>query len=108
MSGPPVFPFPSRNFNWWRAAARRNPYGRIGDLFADLPKITDAADDEATIASANAAAAAYARLQDKELEPALRQATECALKRYCELDTLAMAMWWRLGALGVAGGRPKR
>jgi hypothetical protein len=77
-------------------------------MLADPPEIADADDDEVTIASGNTAAAACARLQDEELEPALRQAPECALKRYCELNTLAMAMWWRRGALGEARRRPMR
>ena len=39
-----------------------------------------------------AAMAAYALLQSDDLSPAHRRATEQALLRYCELDTLAMAM----------------
>ncbi|WP_270935952.1 DUF2779 domain-containing protein [Falsiroseomonas oryzae] len=87
---------PSRNFRsfaWWREedGGAADPYDLLGDMFADLPEIADD-DDEATIASGGAAAAAYARLQDEELKPATRDAIERALKRYCELDTLAMAM----------------
>ena len=36
--------------------------------------------------------AAYARLQFQSVEVEERRAIETALKRYCELDTLAMVM----------------
>ena len=39
-----------------------------------------------------AAMAAYARLQFEDLSAVQRRAIEAALRRYCELDTLAMVM----------------
>ena len=41
-----------------------------------------------------AAMVAYARLQFEDVTSDERQATEQALLRYCELDTLAMVMIW--------------
>ena len=88
---------PSRNFRgvaWWQAdsAGVVDPYSILGHVCPDLPEISDTDEDEAVIASGGVAAAAYARLQHEELEPATRAAIQLALKRYCELDTLAMAM----------------
>jgi hypothetical protein len=107
---------PSRNFlnfAWWQAAGGSvaDPYGFLGDICADLPEIADSDDDKVAIASGGAASAAYARLQAEDLEPRLRQAIESALKRYCEIDTLAMAMvveawrdWSKLSVPRELGG----
>jgi hypothetical protein len=87
---------PSRNFThfqWWRGTESgvEDPYRLLGGICPDLPEITDA-NEEAAIASGGAAAAAYSRLQAEDLLPQERQQLERALKRYCELDTLAMVM----------------
>jgi hypothetical protein len=51
-------------------------------------------DDESTsiIAEGGAAAIAYARLQYEDMVPEERLKIKESLLRYCELDTLAMAM----------------
>lgn len=87
---------PSRNFTnfqWWRDGGNgpEDPYRMLGAICPDLPEIADS-NEEAAIASGGAAAAAYARLQAEDLSPKGQQELQRALKRYCELDTLAMVM----------------
>ena len=94
---------PSLNFPagwvWWReeGGAVRDPYTLLGQLLTDpvLDATTRAAeDDEATdfVANGGAAMLAYAELQQPDLPIEERQRIEGQLKRYCELDTLAMVM----------------
>ncbi len=49
-------------------------------------------DSGPTLAQGGAALYAYARLQFEDVTPEERKAWNQALLRYCELDTLAMAM----------------
>ena len=58
-----------------------------------LPDGVDVEDgDDSIIAEGGAAATAYARLQFEQMNAQTRERIESALLRYCELDTLAMAM----------------
>ena len=54
--------------------------------------VADPAHRASLVAEGGAAAAAYARLQFEGMSSEARQRIEDALLRYCELDTLAMAM----------------
>lgn len=90
----------SRNFTdqvWWQetGGAVVDPYRLLPPVFTDLPReLVDAleGDDDLEIAQGGAATTAYARLQFDDLVPKERSSIEAALLRYCELDTLAMAM----------------
>lgn len=82
---------------WWqqRDGVAVDPYKLLPPVFADLPTEALAAiesDDEMEIAQGGAATMAYARLQFDDLAQEERARIESALKRYCELDTLAMVM----------------
>lgn len=91
---------PSQNFvdqAWWMEAggAVVNPYQLLPPVFTDLPdeaiKALEAGDD-LEIAEGGAATTAYARLQFEDLADLERTSIETALRRYCELDTLAMVL----------------
>jgi hypothetical protein len=91
---------PSQNFvdqAWWMDAggAVLNPYQLLPPVFTDLPdeaiKALEA-DDDLEIAEGGAATTAYARLQFEDLADLERTSIETALRRYCELDTLAMVL----------------
>ena len=71
-----------------------DPYGRLKAMARDmLPEGVDVeAGDDSIIAEGGAAATAYARLQFEQMDPQTRERIKSALLRYCELDTLAMAM----------------
>ncbi len=93
--------YTSRNFQnhaWVRrdAAGRvKDPYQLLPPVFADRPQAQLERDDaEETLADGGAAMTAYARLQFSDVPESERQAIRQALLRYCELDTLAMAMVW--------------
>jgi hypothetical protein len=58
----------------------------------DAPILAKDDPDELAISNGGAATTAYTRLQFEEIEACLRQRICDALLRYCELDTLAMAM----------------
>jgi hypothetical protein len=60
------------------------------ELFRDNNSI--ASNEDAMIAEGGSAAMAYARLQSNKLSVTERKDIENALLRYCELDTLAMAI----------------
>jgi hypothetical protein len=60
-------------------------------VFEDL-EVTEVEEDETALNQGGAAIIAYARLQAEDISPEVRQAWERALLKYCELDTLAMAM----------------
>lgn len=84
---------------WWAAVNGRvlNPYDMLPSVFLDMTKAEVAglefdADLDMEIREGGAAMTAYARLQFEELEPKLRLHIENALRRYCEVDTLAMVM----------------
>ena len=71
-----------------------NPYDRLKAMARDmLPEGVDVeAGDDSIIAEGGAAATAYARLQFEQMDTLMRDRIKSALLRYCELDTLAMAM----------------
>ena len=71
-----------------------DPYGKLKSMARDmLPEGVDIeAGDDSIIAEGGAAATAYARLQFEQMDTQTRERIESALLRYCELDTLAMAM----------------
>lgn len=71
-----------------------DPYDRLKAMARDmLPEGVDVeAGDASIIAEGGAAATAYARLQFEQMDAQTRERIESALLRYCELDTLAMAM----------------
>ena len=71
-----------------------DPYGRLKAMARDmLPEGVDVeAGDDSIIAEGGAAATAYARLQFEQMDAQTRERIKSALLRYCELDTLAMAM----------------
>lgn len=79
-----------------------DPYELLRDLGAQLlgEEVRPGEDpDDLAISEGGAAATAYARLQFETLSSESRQRLECALLRYCELDTLAMVMvvqGWRM------------
>jgi hypothetical protein len=89
---------PSRNFQdmvWWT----QNERGQIVDPYKKLKSIdpmdpvTDVMDiHDLDIVGGGEAAMAYGRLQFETLNEAMRNALKAKLLRYCELDTLAMAM----------------
>lgn len=82
---------PSRNFNeiaWWQA----DQDGKPKDPYKILRDLTSQSTDSGGIAEGGEAAMAYGQLQDPDLCQKQRDAVEASLKRYCELDTLAMAM----------------
>ena len=73
----------------------RDPYKLLPPVFEDISneKLDDEEFDEfGDIQQGGAATIAYARLQFDEVAAAQRVKVEAALKRYCELDTLAMVM----------------
>ncbi len=84
---------------WWAAVKGQvlNPYDMLPPIFRDMT-VADVrclefdADPEMGIREGGAAMTAYARLQFEELDPELRLHIETALRRYCELDTLAMVL----------------
>lgn len=86
-----------RDWAWWRAENGRviDPYKLLPPVFIDLPRdVQDVLDlaQEMEISEGGAATTAYARLQFEEITDAERHSMEAALRRYCELDTLAMVM----------------
>jgi len=90
----------SKNFcdwSWWREENGKpvDPYRLLPPVFSDVPgelqeKLDNDTDMEIT--QGGAATTAYARLQFEDLPLAERSDIEAALRRYCELDTLAMVM----------------
>ena len=93
---------PSLNFRdwiWWREQDGRvaDPYALLGQLLPDagldrLAREEEADEASAFVANGGAAMVAYGELQRRDLPAAERSRLEGQLKRYCELDTLAMVM----------------
>ncbi|WP_298200356.1 DUF2779 domain-containing protein [Novosphingobium sp.] len=89
---------PSKNFQgmaWWSA----DECGLVQDPYKKLVSATDgewieieASEEDLDIAAGGEATIAYARLQFETLDEATRASLKAKLLRYCELDTLAMAM----------------
>lgn len=89
----------SRNFagpmTWWQVGPDGlpiDPYRLLPPVYTDLPVLPDEEDGGTTLSQGGAALMAYARLQFEDIGAERRQAWNQALLRYCELDTLAMAM----------------
>ena len=96
---------PSKNFpmsgsqgmTWWvpDSDGAKNPYDLLPPIFEDIDqKELDGGSEEEgdDIREGGAATTAYARMQFEDVPDTLRTATQKALLRYCELDTLAMVM----------------
>lgn len=93
---------PSRNFRdwaWWREEEGRvvDPYLLLGQLLADpeLDRVARAEEEDeasAFVANGGAAMVAYGELQRQDLPGRERERLGQQLRRYCELDTLAMVM----------------
>jgi hypothetical protein len=91
---------PSLNFSHWTWLTSEN--GTTVDPYTRLPPVFDGltAEDIATLdtlcdgelADGGAAMTAYSMLQFTEMSEVERRKVEQALLKYCELDTLAMAM----------------
>lgn len=88
------------------AWVKQDEAGEVIDPYRQLPKIFEncSADeidllfDEDELANGGAAMTAWAQMQFTEMSPQEREAIATALKKYCELDTLAMVMlyeYWR-------------
>jgi hypothetical protein len=82
---------------WWQIKDGKvvNPYELLPKVFEDfteeeLRELNENVEDE--INQGGAATTAYARLQFENLDNNVREKTEQALKKYCELDTFAMVM----------------
>jgi hypothetical protein len=76
----------------------QDPYTSLPPLFKDVDQdVLDRMDllyDEEDIREGGSASVAYARMQFTEMGDQEREEIKNALLRYCELDTLAMAMIW--------------
>jgi hypothetical protein len=88
----------SKNFHepmtWWQADENGlpiDPYRLLPPVFSDL-SLEDSDEDSTLLNQGGAAIMAYARLQFEDISDTERQSWERALLKYCELDTLAMAM----------------
>jgi hypothetical protein len=108
LYGQPVYgtsEMPSLNFQGgWKWLVEQNgniqdPYALLSPVFIDseMVRIFSEAEDETTgnqdfIANGGAAMVAYGQLQGNEVDEDERSRIEEQLKRYCELDTLAMVM----------------
>ena len=71
--------------------------GKLKDPYSSLPRVfgddlLDRLSEEDELKDGGAAMIAYARLQFEDMSDSERGAITAALKRYCELDTLAMVM----------------
>ena len=95
----PTFPdaIKSHNFTNWTWVIRDdknqilNPYTLLPPLFCgDSPEEDDLISHLDEIRDGGAALTAYAKLQFEDMSDPERTAIEKALKKYCELDTLAM------------------
>lgn len=85
---------PSINFNdvAWLDLSDPNcdPYKQLKKMAGELAEVAE--DEGSDIADGGAAATAYSRLQFEDMDVGERQRINSSLLRYCELDTLAMAM----------------
>lgn len=85
----------SQPIAWWQQddfGRPLDPYSLLPPIFNDLPLILDNEKGGDTLNQGGVALMAYARLQFEEVSEKDRLAWNQALLRYCELDTLAMAM----------------
>ena len=84
-----------RNMVWWSAdelGLVEDPYKKLLDESLGESAEYEAADDDLDIAAGGEAMMAYGRLQYEALGEETRASLQAKLLRYCELDTLAMAM----------------
>jgi hypothetical protein len=89
--------FNSRQFKnpmtWWQLDEKGyviDPYQLLPPVFSDIS--AKESDEDTVINQGGAAAAAYGRVQLESISEQTRDAWRSALLKYCELDTLAMAM----------------
>lgn len=90
----------SKNFTdwqWWQAVdgVPVNPYSLLPPVFDDLPpEVLDGLDanEDMQLAEGGTATTAWARIQFEEVAGLEVDRIATALRRYCELDTLAMVM----------------
>jgi hypothetical protein len=79
------------NMQWWVESEEGN--GEPKHPYTLLAEFVDTTGSSPlSIAQGSDAMVAYDMLQDDSLAPEVRSAIEAGLKRYCELDTLAMTM----------------
>jgi hypothetical protein len=79
------------NMQWWVESEGGN--GEPKHPYTLLAEFVDTTGSSPLIiAQGSDAMLAYDMLQDDNLAPEVRSAIEAGLKRYCELDTLAMTM----------------
>jgi hypothetical protein len=93
---------PSLNFTEWQwlqcdeRGMVKDPYSLLPKIFTDIDEKNAAlllsSDDDTVIKHGGAAMTAFARLQFEEMTEYEREAIKCGLKKYCELDTMAMVM----------------
>lgn len=72
----------------------RDPYELLPPLFDEVDDDVELMTEDGVMKDGAAAMTAYARLQFEEMSDAEREAVKAGLLKYCELDTLAMAMIW--------------
>lgn len=91
----------SLNFKDWRWIEKgvdgkiRDPYALLPPLFSDVDERNQyllISSEAETIKNGGAAMTAYVRLQYEEMGAYERAQIEAGLKKYCELDTMAMVM----------------
>jgi hypothetical protein len=104
--GKPIYGAPSgiqsRNYTEWQwlqcdeCGMVKDPYSLLPKLFTDIDEKNQAlllsSDDDNVIKHGGAAMTAFARLQFEEMTEYEREAIKSGLKKYCELDTMAMVM----------------
>jgi hypothetical protein len=84
-----------RNMTWWKGDARgfvQDPYDALKDHEVTDQSAAAIDSDDLEIAGGGEASMAYGRLQFEALPAATQKSINDKLLRYCELDTLAMAM----------------
>jgi len=93
---------PSLNFKDWRwieyeaDGSVKDPYSLLPKLFTDIDEknlsLLVSSDEENAIKHGGAAMTAFARLQFENMTDYERESIKTGLKKYCELDTMAMVM----------------
>lgn len=106
---------PSLNFNGMQWI-QKDREGKMVDPYKLLPRVFDKIDlseidllsDEKDLNHGGAAMTFYTMMQYVDMSEKEREAITQALLRYCELDTLAMAMIWEHWVAEADQGMPKR
>ena len=74
----------------------KDPYSLLPKLFTDIDEknlsLLLSSEEDNSIKHGGAAMTAFARLQFEEMTEYEREAIKAGLKKYCELDTMAMGM----------------